>query len=115
MWAEKSTENPMHMMRLIMEMESKLTSHKAMNPTTPNSMEMIEKATQSEQMGLGMRIRDTTIMIPAATLTHWTVVVYTNRNWSKKMKKGWKTVTLNGEAWQTALSSLTKFFSPLES
>lgn len=70
MCAEKSTENPMHMMRLIMEIESKLTFHKVINPTTPSSMDSIENATHSEQIGLGMSTRDTTIMIMAATLTH---------------------------------------------
>ena len=40
--AEKSTENPMHMMRLIMEIESRLTFHNVINPTTPTSMETIE-------------------------------------------------------------------------
>lgn len=80
MWAEKSTENPMHMMRLIMEIESRLTPQSVMKPTTPSSMEMIEKTTQKEQMAWGMKIRETTIITAAAMETHWTVVGITTRN-----------------------------------
>jgi hypothetical protein len=53
MCALKSTENPMHMMRLIMEIESRLTPHSVMNPTTPNSMERMEKATHRELRNKG--------------------------------------------------------------
>ena len=70
MCAEKSTEKPIHIMRLIMEIESKLTFHKVINPTTPSSMDRIENATHSEQIGLGMSTKETTIMMTAATLTH---------------------------------------------
>jgi hypothetical protein len=70
----------MHMMRLIMEMESRWTPQKAMKPSTPISMETMEKATQREHTGLGMKIRETTIMITAAMTTHWTVVGSTTRN-----------------------------------
>ena len=66
--AEKSTENPMHIMRLIIEMESRLTSHNVMNPTTPNSMEIIENATQSEQILLGISSSATMNIMTAATL-----------------------------------------------
>ena len=51
-----------------------------MNPSTPTSIEMIEKATQREQTGLGMKMRETTIMTPAAMATHWMVVGRTTRN-----------------------------------
>ena len=60
----------MHMMRLIMEMESRRTPQRVMRPMTPASMEMMEKATQREHSGLGMKIRLMTIMTPAATHTH---------------------------------------------
>ena len=74
----------MHMIRLIMEMESRRTPHRLMNPTTPNSMEMIEKATHREHSGLGMKIRLTTIMTAAATQTHWIVVGKTSMNCKRK-------------------------------
>ena len=51
-----------------------------MKPSTPISMLTMEKATQSEQTGLGMKMRDTNIMIPAAMATHWMVVGNTTRN-----------------------------------
>ncbi len=70
----------MHMMRLIMEMESKWTPQKAMYPRTPSSMEMMEKATQSEHTGLGMKTTDTPIMTTAAMTTHCTVLGRTSRN-----------------------------------
>ena len=54
--AEKSTENPMHIMRLIIEIESRLTSHNVMNPTTPTSIETIENVTQSKQILLVQNI-----------------------------------------------------------
>ena len=54
--AEKSTENPMHIMRLIIEIESRLTSHNIMNQTTPTSMETIENVTQSKQILLVQNI-----------------------------------------------------------
>ena len=60
----------MHMMRLIIEMESSRTPHRVMRPMTPASMDIMEKATQREHMGLGMKIRLMTIITPAATATH---------------------------------------------
>ena len=78
--AEKSTEKPMHIMRLIIEMESRLTFHNVINPTTPTSMETMEKATQSEQILLGIRSKETINIMIAATLTHWTVVGNTIKN-----------------------------------
>ena len=78
--AEKSTENPMHIMRLIIEMESRLTFHNVINPTTPTSMETIENATQSEQILLGISSNETINIMMAATLTHWTVVGNTIKN-----------------------------------
>ncbi len=115
MWAEKSTEKPMHMIRLIIDIESRLTPHRVMKPTTPNSIDMILKATQREQIGFGIRTSETTIITTAATLTHWIVVGNTIRNWSKKIKYGWNVDTLNGDAWHTARSSSTKTFSSLAS
>jgi len=53
-----------------MEIESRLTPHSVMNPRTPSSMEMMEKATHSEQIGFGMKIKETTIMTAAAITTH---------------------------------------------
>ena len=82
--AEKSTENPMHIMRLIIEMESRLTSHNVMNPTTPTSIETIENATQSEQILLGISSSETMNIMTAATLTHCTVVGNTIKNCSKQ-------------------------------
>ena len=79
-WAEKSTEKPMHIMRLIIEMESRLTFQKVINPTTPSSMDKMEKATHSEQIGLGMSKRATIIITTAATDTHWIVVGNTIKN-----------------------------------
>ena len=99
MWAVKSTEkletsysersydsgqasatHPIHMIRFIIEMESRLIPQNVMKPSTPISMEMMEKATQREQTGLGMKMRETTIMTPAAMATHWIVVGRTTRN-----------------------------------
>ena len=60
----------MHIIKLIIEMESRLIFQKVMNPRTPISILIIENATQSEQTGLGMKMRDTNIMIPAAIATH---------------------------------------------
>ena len=76
----KKKSYPMHMIKLIMEMESRLTSQKVMKPMTPTSMEMMEKATHSEQTGLGIKMRETTIMMTAAMTTHWIVVGSTTRN-----------------------------------
>jgi hypothetical protein len=74
----------MHMIRLIMEMESRWTPQKAMYPRTPSSMEMMEKATQSEHTGLGMKTTETPIMTTAAMTTHCTVFGRTSRNWKNK-------------------------------
>ena len=71
---------PMHMMRLIIEMESRLTCQNVMKPRTPSSIETMAKATQSEQTGLGMKMRDMNIMTTAAITTHWIVVGRTTRN-----------------------------------
>ena len=60
----------MHIIRFIIEMESRLTPQNVMKPSTPSSMEHIEKATQREQMGLGMKMRETIIMTTAAMTTH---------------------------------------------
>ena len=76
----KKRTYPMHIMRLIMEMESRWTPQKAMYPRTPSSMEMMEKATQSEHTGLGMKTTDTPIMTTAAMTTHCTVLGRTSRN-----------------------------------
>ena len=73
----------MHMMRLIIEMESSLTPQSVMSPMTPASMEMIENATQSEHRGLGIKIKLITIITPAATVTHCTVVGNTEMNCKK--------------------------------
>ena len=80
MWAEKSTEKPIHMMRLIMDILSRLTPHKVIPPTTPSSIDIIEKATHKEHCGCGMNIRATIIITTAATATHWIVVGLTIRN-----------------------------------
>ena len=74
------TTYPMHMMRLIIEMESRLIPQKVMKPRTPISMETMEKATQRLQTGLGMKMSETNIMIPAAMATHWIVVGNTTKN-----------------------------------
>ena len=97
--AEKSTENPMHIMRLIIEMESRLTSHNVMNPTTPTSIETIENATQSEQILLGISSSETMNIMTAATLTHCTVVGNTIKNWSKQgnLLKGIENKTVKGQ------------------
>jgi hypothetical protein len=47
-----------------------LIPQRVMNPKTPNSMETMEKATQREQRGLGMKMREMTIMTTAARVTH---------------------------------------------
>ena len=52
MCAEKSTENPMHMMRLIRATPSKLIPQRVMNPTTPISIETMLKLTHKEQTTL---------------------------------------------------------------
>ena len=70
----------MHMMRLIIEMESRFTPQSVMNPTTPISIETIEKATQREQIGFGIIMRETIIIQIAATATHWIVVGITIKN-----------------------------------
>ena len=51
-----------------------------MNPSTPSSIDTMEKATQSEQSGLGMKMSDITIMTTAANVTHWMVVGSTIKN-----------------------------------
>ena len=61
---------PMHMMRLIMEMESRLTCQNVMKPRTPSSIEMMAKATQREHTGFGMKMREMNIMTTAAITTH---------------------------------------------
>merc|ERR1719468_710141 len=58
-------------------------------------------------MGLGMKIRETTIMTSAAINTHWMVVGNTIKNWSKYMKYGWNTVILYLESSQICLRSRT--------
>ena len=58
----------MHIIRLIMEIESKLTFQRVIKPTTPNSMDKMENATHNEQMGLGIKNKETNIIITAATL-----------------------------------------------
>ena len=70
----------MHMIRLIIEMESRLMPQNVMKPRTPISMDTMEKATQSEHTGLGMKIRETNIITAAAMATHWIVVGSTTRN-----------------------------------
>ena len=77
----------MHMMRLIIDMESRFTPQSVMNPTTPISIETMEKATQSEQIGFGIIMRETIIMHIAATATHWIVVGITIKNWGR-VKQG---------------------------
>ena len=71
----------MHIMRLIIEIESRFTLHSVMKPTTPISIETIEKATHSEQIGFGIIISEIIIMHIAATATHWIVVGITIKNW----------------------------------
>jgi hypothetical protein len=69
MWAEKSTENPMHMMRLIIDIVSKLTPHRHMYPMTPTRIDTIEKPTHKAHNGFGMKTSVTAIMIiPATTI-----------------------------------------------
>ena len=70
----------MHMIRLIIEMESRLMPQNVMKPSTPISMDTMEKATQREHTGLGMKIRETNIITAAAMATHWIVVGSTTRN-----------------------------------
>ena len=70
----------MHMIRLIIEMESRLMPQNVMKPSTPISMDTMEKATQIEHIGLGMKIRETNIITTAAMATHWIVVGSTTRN-----------------------------------
>jgi hypothetical protein len=43
-------------------------------------METIENATQSEQSGLGMKMREMIIITTAANVTHWIVVGRTIKN-----------------------------------
>ena len=70
----------MHIMRFIMDIESRFTPQSVINPTTPISIETIEKATQREQIGFGIITRETIIMQIAATATHWMVVGITIKN-----------------------------------
>ena len=58
--------------------------HKVMNPRTPSSMETMEKATQSEQSGFGMKMSEMIIMTTAASVTDCTVVGSTIRNCRSK-------------------------------
>ena len=60
----------MLIIRLIIEIASRLIPQKAMKPSTPSSIDMIAKATQREQMGLGMKTRETMSMMRAARPTH---------------------------------------------
>ncbi len=52
------------------EIITKFIPQRVMNPKTPSSMETMEKATQREQSGLGMKMREMTIMTTAASVTH---------------------------------------------
>ena len=70
----------MHMIRLIIEMESRLMPQNVIKPTTPISMDTMLNATQMEHIGFGMKIRDTNIITTAAIATHWMVVGSTTRN-----------------------------------
>ena len=74
----------MHMLRFIIDMESRFTPQSAMKPTTPISIETMEKSTQREQTGFGIIMRETIIMHIAATATHWMVVGITIKNWRRK-------------------------------
>lgn len=53
------------MIKFIIEIESRLTPHKAMYPTTPASIDTILKATQKEHNIFGMKMNETSIMMPA--------------------------------------------------
>lgn len=85
------------MIKFIIEIASRLTPHSDMKPTTPASIEIMENATQREQSGFGIKMRDTPIIIMAAMKTQLIEVCRMRRNWSKNTKNGWYTVTLNPE------------------
>ncbi len=68
------------MIKFIIEIASKLTPHRDMNPTTPASIETIENATQSEQSGFGIKMRETPIIIMAAIKTQFIEVCRMRRN-----------------------------------
>ena len=84
MCAVKSTENPMHMMRLIIEIESRFTPHSDMYPATPASMETMERATHTQQRTLGMKTKHTTIITSAPIIMHWMDVGRTSSNCNKE-------------------------------
>ena len=69
MWAEKSTENPIPMIKTIMLITSRLMFQKAMMPSTPISTETTANMTQMTQILLGMKMKMTTAMIATQTLT----------------------------------------------
>jgi len=84
MCAVKSTEKPMHMMRLIIEIESRFTPHSDMYPATPASMETMDRATQRQQRMLGMKKKHTTIITSAPIIIHWMDVGRTSSNCNKE-------------------------------
>ena len=58
MCAQKSTENPMQRIKLIIDMESKWTPQNCMRPTTPTSMDTMARMMRGAQTGCGMMTMD---------------------------------------------------------
>nr|CAI5856024.1 unnamed protein product [Callosobruchus analis] len=76
---------PMHMIKLIIDIESKLTPHSAMYPTTPASIEMMLRATQKEHSIFGMKMKETSIIMLAPMIMFWMDSGRTNSNYNKTL------------------------------
>ncbi len=70
-----------------MDPTARKTTHHVMNPTTPISMETMDRETQSEQMKEGMRTRAMSTITSAVTSTHWIVCGRMARYCEKKGQK----------------------------
>ena len=73
MWAEKSTEKPMPMIRTIILMTSRLIPRNDIIPKTPTSTERTAKTTQMTQILLGMNMKMMTAMMAKQRHTQRTV------------------------------------------
>jgi hypothetical protein len=73
-------ENPIHMIRLIIDIESRFTSHKDMYPTTPTSIDIILNVIQIEHKIFGMKMNEIIIIIIAPMTIHCIDVGRTSSN-----------------------------------
>ena len=55
------------------------------HPMTPISMETMENPTQTAQIGDGMKMSETRIIIPAARSVHWMMAGRVSTNWGEEL------------------------------